>query len=55
MLDYNLIEEIALKEKPKLIICGGSAYSQDWDYKTFRSIADKINALLLADISHPQV
>ena len=53
MLDYNLIEEIALKEKPKLIICGGSAYSQDWDYKTFRSIADKINALLLADISHP--
>ena len=53
MLDYNLIEEIALKEKPKLIICGGSAYSQDWDYKTFRSIANKINALLLADISHP--
>ena len=53
MLDYNLIEEIALKEKPKLIICGGSAYSQDWDYKNFRNIADKINALLLADISHP--
>jgi len=53
MLDYNLIEEIALREKPKLIICGGSAYSQDWNYKIFRSIADKINALLLADISHP--
>ena len=53
MLDYNLIEEIALKEKPKLIICGGSAYSQDWDYKNFRNIADKISALLLADISHP--
>ena len=53
MLDYNLIEKIALREKPKLIICGGSAYSQDWDYKIFRNIADKINALLLADISHP--
>ena len=53
MLDYNLIEEISLREKPNLIICGGSAYSQDWDYKIFRMIADKINALLLADISHP--
>ena len=52
-VDYNKIEETALAEKPKLIICGASAYSQDWDYKRFREIADKVGALLLADISHP--
>ena len=52
-VDYNKIEETAISEKPKLIICGASAYSQDWDYKTFREIADKVGALLLADISHP--
>jgi glycine hydroxymethyltransferase len=47
------VEKIAIKEKPKLIICGASAYSRDWDYKAFRKIADKVGALLLADISHP--
>ncbi|MEI2759492.1 MAG: serine hydroxymethyltransferase [Bacteroidia bacterium] len=52
-IDYNKVEETALKEKPKLIICGASAYSRDWDYVALRAIADKINALLLADISHP--
>ena len=52
-VDYNKIEETALAEQPKLIICGASAYSQDWDYKKFREIADKVGALLLADISHP--
>ena len=52
-VDYNKIEEKALAEQPKLIICGASAYSQDWDYKRFREIADKVGALLLADISHP--
>ena len=52
-LDYNKIEDTAKKEKPKLIICGASAYSQDWDYKKFREIAEKTGSLLLADISHP--
>ena len=52
-IDYNKLEETAKKEKPKLIICGASAYSQDWDYKRFRKISDKVGALLLADISHP--
>ena len=53
LIDYNILEEIATKEKPKMIICGGSAYSRDWDYKKFREVADKIGALLLADIAHP--
>ncbi|MBS1652598.1 MAG: serine hydroxymethyltransferase [Bacteroidetes bacterium] len=52
-LNYDNIEKIALTEKPKLIICGASAYSRDWDYKRFREIADKVGAILLADISHP--
>src|SRR6185437_4592121 len=52
-IDLNKVEAIALKEKPKLIICGASAYSRDWDYKKFREIADKIGALLMADIAHP--
>ena len=52
-LDYDIIMEIATKEKPKLIIAGASAYSRDIDYKKFREIADSVNALLLADISHP--
>lgn len=47
------VEKIALKEKPKLIICGASAYSRDWDYIAFRKIADKVGAILMADISHP--
>jgi glycine hydroxymethyltransferase len=53
IIDYDSLEKIALKEKPKLIICGGSAYSRDWDYKKFREVADKVGALLLADIAHP--
>ncbi len=53
LLNYDTIEKIALQEKPKMIICGASAYSRDWDYERFRAIADKVNALLLADISHP--
>ncbi len=53
LIDMDKVEAIALKEKPKLIICGASAYSRDWDYARFRSIADKVGALLLADISHP--
>ena len=53
LVDYNKIEETAIVEKPKLIICGASAYSQDWDYKKFREIADKVGAILMADIAHP--
>ncbi len=53
LIDWDKVEEIALNEKPKLIICGASAYSRDWDYARLRHIADKIGALLLADISHP--
>ena len=52
-IDMNKVRETAQKERPKLIICGASAYSRDWDYKTFRAIADEVGALLLADISHP--
>lgn len=53
LLDYEALEQVALKEKPKMIICGASAYSRDWDYARIRSVADKIGALVLADISHP--
>ena len=53
LIDYDSIEEIAMKERPKMIICGASAYSRDWDYKRIRQIADFINAVVLADISHP--
>jgi glycine hydroxymethyltransferase len=53
LLDYDEIEKIATKESPKLIIAGASAYSRDMDFKRFRQIADKVGALLLADISHP--
>lgn len=52
-INYTHIAEIAQKEKPKLIICGASAYSRDLDYARFREIADSVGALLLADISHP--
>ncbi len=52
-IDYDKLEQQAINEKPKLLICGASAYSRDWDYKRLRAIADSINALLLADISHP--
>lgn len=53
VLNYDKIQEIATKEQPKLIIAGASAYSRDIDFKRFRAIADSVNALLLADISHP--
>lgn len=53
LIDYDAAEKTALEEKPQLIICGASAYSRDIDYKRFRAIADKVGALLLADISHP--
>ena len=53
LIDMDKVEAIAIKENPKLIICGASSYSRDWDYKRFREIADKVGALLLADISHP--
>jgi glycine hydroxymethyltransferase len=52
-VDYDKMEQIALQEKPKLIIAGASAYSRDWDYARMRSIADKVGALLMADIAHP--
>ncbi|MEI6817278.1 MAG: serine hydroxymethyltransferase [Bacteroidota bacterium] len=52
-VDYKKLEETAVKEKPKLIIAGASSYSRDWDYIRLRKIADKVGALLLADISHP--
>jgi len=53
MINYDKMEQVALSEKPKLIIAGASAYSRDWDYKRMRDIADKIGALLMADIAHP--
>ena len=52
-LDYDVIEEIAAREKPNMIIAGASAYSRDIDFKRFREIADSVGAFLLADISHP--
>lgn len=52
-IDYDKVESIAHKEQPKLIICGASSYSRDWDYARLRQIADAVGALLLADISHP--
>ncbi len=53
LLDYDLIEQVAVKEKPKMITVGASAYSRNIDYKKFREIADKIGAFLFADIAHP--
>ena len=52
-INYDKMEEVALREKPKLIIGGASAYSRDWEWKRMREIADKIGAILMADISHP--
>ena len=52
-IDMDKVEEIAVREMPKLIICGASAYARDWDYARFRQIADRVGALLLADIAHP--
>jgi glycine hydroxymethyltransferase len=53
LIDYEALEEVALRVKPKMIICGASAYSRDWDYAKIRKVADQIGALILADISHP--
>ena len=53
VIDWNKVNDTAQKERPKLLICGASAYSRDWDYKKLREIADSIGALLMADISHP--
>ncbi|MBA2423099.1 MAG: serine hydroxymethyltransferase [Chitinophagales bacterium] len=52
-INMETVERIAHDEKPKLIICGASAYSRDWDYKRFREIADSVNALLMCDMAHP--
>lgn len=53
LVDYDLLKKVALAEKPKMIICGASAYSRDWDYEFIRKVADEVGALVLADISHP--
>ncbi len=52
-IDFDKIRDTAKREKPKMIICGASAYSRDWDYATLREIADEVGAFLFADISHP--
>lgn len=52
-IDYDKLRETALTVKPKMIICGASAYSRDWDYEFIRKTADEVGALVLADISHP--
>ena len=52
-IDFDKVIETAEREKPKMIICGASAYSRDWDYNKLRQAADSVGALLLADISHP--
>lgn len=53
VIDFDKVIETAKREKPKMIICGASAYSRDWDYKKLREAADAVGAILLADISHP--
>ena len=53
LLDYNIIEDLAKKEKPKVIIAGASAYSREWDYKKLREIADAAGAFLMCDMAHP--
>lgn len=53
MIDYNIVEDVAKKEKPKMITVGASAYSRNIDYKKFREIADEVGAFLFADIAHP--
>jgi len=52
-VDYDMMEEIALHEKPKLIVGGASAYSREWDYARMRAIADKVGAMLMIDMAHP--
>lgn len=53
VINYDKVEATALEVKPKMLICGASAYSRDWDYERLRDIADQVGAILLADISHP--
>lgn len=53
LVNYAQLEEVARKEKPKMIICGASAYSRDWDYVRIRKVADEIGAFVMADIAHP--
>lgn len=53
LIEYDKMEQIAHLERPRLIICGASAYSRDWDYKRIREIADAVGAFVLADIAHP--
>lgn len=53
LIDFDKVMETALREKPRMIICGASAYSRDWDYAKLRAAADAVGALLLADVSHP--
>jgi len=53
LIDYNMVRDVAHKERPKMIIAGASAYSREIDYKTFREIADEVGAILLADMAHP--
>jgi glycine hydroxymethyltransferase len=51
-VDYDRMEEKAMEFRPKMIICGASAYPREWDYKRFREIADKVGALLMVDMAH---
>jgi glycine hydroxymethyltransferase len=53
LVNYQQLEEVARKEKPRMIICGASAYSRDWDYARIRKVADEIGAFVFADIAHP--
>src|SRR3954467_310303 len=53
LVNYEQMEEVARKEKPRLIICGASAYSRDWDYARIRKVADEVGAFVMADIAHP--
>ena len=53
LVDYDMMEEVALREKPKMIIGGASAYSREWDYERMRKIADSVGAMLMVDMAHP--
>lgn len=53
LVDYEMMEEVARREKPALIICGASAYSRDWDYARIRALADEVGALVMCDMAHP--
>ena len=53
LVDYEMLEQKAIEHKPKMIICGASAYSRDWDYTRIRAVADKVGAFVMADIAHP--